>query len=85
MLCLSYLHVLKLEDLREDSDVVGVGRECVHVPAAQDGGGHRSQPVPTEVQFLQLLQTSHLTAVAVREGFRCLENLYWHHLTTVHA
>ena len=34
----------------------------VETPAAQDGGGHGPQAVPTQLQLLQLLQARQLTA-----------------------
>lgn len=51
-----------MEDLRERADAVGVGRECVHALAAEDGGGHSPQPVAAQVQLLQLLQPCQFTA-----------------------
>lgn len=49
------LDIRQLEDLRESIDAIGVGRECVQALAAEDGGGHSSQSVATQVQFFQLL------------------------------
>lgn len=37
----------QLENLRECTYAVGVGRECVQALAAEDGRGHSSQPVAT--------------------------------------
>lgn len=59
----TYLHLHKLHDLGEDLYCVGVGDECVHTSEVHDGGGHRLQPVPTQVQLLQLLQLGHFTTV----------------------
>lgn len=41
--CQTNLDLWQLENLWECIDAVGVGRECVHTLAAEDGGGHSPQ------------------------------------------
>lgn len=61
LLLLAHFHLHQLHDLRKNFDGVGVGDECVHSPAIQDGGGHSLQHVSAQVHLLQLLQLGHFT------------------------
>lgn len=56
------LNLGQLQDFGEGVDAVGVGRQRVHPLAVKDSGGHGSQSVPAQVQFLQLLQLGQFTA-----------------------
>lgn len=56
------LDLWQLENLWECVYAVGVGGESVQTLAAEDGGGHRPQPVAAQVQLLQLLQPCQFTA-----------------------
>lgn len=63
------LDLRQLENLWECVDAVGVGGESVQTLAAEDGGGHRPQPVAAQVQLLQLLQPCQFTAGRGRYGY----------------
>lgn len=57
----SDLDLRQVEDLREDSNVVGVCYEGVQSLTAGHSGGDRLQLVATQIKLLQLFQLTQLT------------------------